>query len=105
MAKRQTIQWQKDRQYNSKKTDNTMAKRQTIQWQKDKQYNGKKTDNTMAKRKKTKRQTITYKTLFFRIFFHMRLCHIMCALLVHSLTIFIKYCNLLKLRSISFKHM
>jgi hypothetical protein len=30
MAKRQTIQWQKDRQYNGKKTDNTIAKRQTI---------------------------------------------------------------------------
>ena len=50
MAKRQTIQWPKDRQYNGQKTDNTMAKRQTIQWPKDRQYNGQKTDNTMAKR-------------------------------------------------------
>jgi hypothetical protein len=40
MAKRQTIQWLKDRQYNGWKTDNTMAKRQTIQWLKDRQYNG-----------------------------------------------------------------
>jgi hypothetical protein len=39
-----------------------MAKRQTIQWPKDRQYNGQKTDNTMAKRKKTKAQTMIYKT-------------------------------------------
>ena len=31
-----------------------MAKRQTIQWPKDRQYNGQKTDNAMAKRKRTK---------------------------------------------------
>jgi hypothetical protein len=42
MAKRQTIQWPKDRQYNGQKTNNTMAKRQTIQWPKDRQYNGQK---------------------------------------------------------------
>jgi hypothetical protein len=36
MAKRQTIQWPKDRQYNGQKTDNTTAKRQTIQWPKEK---------------------------------------------------------------------
>jgi hypothetical protein len=54
MAKRQTIQWPKDRQYNGHKTDNTMAKRQTIQWPKDRQCNGQKTDNAMAKRKRTK---------------------------------------------------
>ena len=39
MAKRQTIQWPKDRQYNGQKTDNAMAKRQSIQWPKDRQYN------------------------------------------------------------------
>jgi hypothetical protein len=61
MAKRQTIQWPKDRkyndqrarQYNDQKTDNTMTKRQTIQLSKDRQYNGQKTDTTMAKRKRT----------------------------------------------------
>ena len=71
MAKRQTKQWPKDRQYNDQKTDNTMAKRQTIQWPKDKtiqwpkdrQYNGQKTDNTMTKRKGTKGQTVVVKTL------------------------------------------
>jgi hypothetical protein len=68
MAKRQTIQWPKDRQYNGQKTDNTMAKRQTTQWPKDRQYNGQKTDNTMAKRQTTqwpkeKGQTLIYKTL------------------------------------------
>jgi hypothetical protein len=42
MAKRQTIQWPKDRQYNGQKTDNAMAKRQTIQWPKDRQYNGQR---------------------------------------------------------------
>ena len=36
IAKRQTIQWPKDRQYNDKKTDNTMTKRQSIQWPKGK---------------------------------------------------------------------
>ena len=45
MAKRQTMQWPKERQYNGQKTDNTMAKRQTIQWPKNRQYNGQKTDN------------------------------------------------------------
>ena len=63
MAKRQTIQWPKDRQYNGQKTDNTMAKRQTIQWPKDRQYNDQKTDNTMTKRKGTKGQTVVVKTL------------------------------------------
>ena len=53
MARRQTIQWPEDRQYNDQKTDNTMARRQTIQWPKDRQYNGQKTDNTMARRKVT----------------------------------------------------
>jgi hypothetical protein len=68
MAKRQTIQWPKDKQYNGQKTENTMtkgpdnimtkrhntmAKRQTIQLSKDRQYNGQKTDTTMAKRKRT----------------------------------------------------
>jgi hypothetical protein len=55
IAKRQTIQWPKDRQYNDKKTDNTMTKRQSIQWPKDGQYNDQKTVNTM-----TKRQTIQW---------------------------------------------
>jgi hypothetical protein len=63
MAKRQTIQWPKDRQYNGQKTHNTMAKRQTIQWPKDRQYNDQKTDNTMTKRKGTKGQTVVVKTL------------------------------------------
>jgi hypothetical protein len=30
VAKRQTIQWPKNRQYNGQKTNNTMAKRQTM---------------------------------------------------------------------------
>jgi hypothetical protein len=40
-----------------------MAKRQTIQWPKDRQYNDQKTDNTMTKRKGTKGQTVVVKTL------------------------------------------
>ena len=49
---------------NRRRTDNTMAKRQTIQWPKDRQYNGQKTDNTMAKRKRTNTnlQNTTQKT-------------------------------------------
>jgi hypothetical protein len=67
MAKRQTIQWSKDRQYNGQKTDNTMAKRQTMQWPNDRQCNGQKTDNAMAKRERTKSinndlQNTTHKT-------------------------------------------
>jgi hypothetical protein len=54
MTKReeQTTQWQKDRQHNDQKTDNTMTKReeQTTQWPKDRQHNDQKTDNTMTKR-------------------------------------------------------
>ena len=32
----------KDRQYNGRKTDNTMEERQTIQWKEDRQYNGRR---------------------------------------------------------------
>jgi hypothetical protein len=32
MIEGQTIQWSKDRQYNDRRTDNTMIEGQTIQW-------------------------------------------------------------------------
>ena len=57
MAKRQIIQWPKDRQYNGQKTDNTMAKRQTMQWPKDRQYNGQKEKNKKYKQRFTKHYT------------------------------------------------
>ena len=64
----------KDRQYNGRKTDNTMEERQTIQWKKDRQYNGRKTDNTMEgrqtiqwKEKNDKRTTMIYKTLYRKL--------------------------------------
>jgi hypothetical protein len=80
MAKRQTIQWPKDRQYNGQKSEDTKGvirrckskdrqyngqktEGQTIQWPKDRQYNGQKSEDAKAKRKKTKGQTMIYKTL------------------------------------------
>jgi hypothetical protein len=46
MIEGQTIQWSKDRQYNDRRTDNTMIEGQTIQWS------------------KAKDKTMIYKTVF-----------------------------------------
>ena len=67
MAKRYQRSNQNVRQYNGQKIPKKLSECQTIQWPNDTKEVIRMPQNTMAKRKRTKGQTVIYKTKHYTI--------------------------------------